>query len=274
MSQPDPSNANANVNIDAHPPARIAELVEAAGVRKSHTPFTQLLTLGFLGGVFIAFGAMLYTLVMTDVQSVLGFGLGRWVGGVAFSLGLLLIVLAGAELFTGNCLIVMAWADRKVSTWELLSGWTVVYIGNFLGALWSATMVWWAGTYALGDGAVLEFAVNVAQAKVQIDFDVAVARGIMCNVLVCLAIWLCLAAHSVTGKVTAIVFPIAAFVALGFEHSIANMFFIPVAILHGAADVTVSGFARNLLPVTLGNIVGGGVGVAGMYWLIYLRPRT
>jgi formate transporter len=254
---------------DAYPPAQIARLVGDVGVRKATMPVIQTVMLGVLAGAFIAFGAMFFTLVMSG--NPLGFGPGRLLGGFAFSLGLILVVVGGAELFTGNNLIVMAWAERKVTTFQLLHNWGVVYLGNFAGAIGTALMVHWSGTMALGDGAVAATVGGLAEAKVALPFSEAFLRGILCNVLVCLAVWLCFAAHDVASKVLAIVFPISAFVALGFEHSVANMYLVPVAWLAGAESVTLAGFVRNLVPVTLGNIVGGGFFVAGVYWVIYLR---
>jgi formate/nitrite transporter len=254
---------------DAYPPAQIALLVAQVGVRKATLPAVPTLALGVLAGAFIAFGAMFFTLVMTD--NPLGLGPGRLLGGLAFSLGLILVVVGGAELFTGNNLVVMAWADRKITGVQLARNWTLVYAANLVGALGSALMVHWSGTLELGGGAVAETAGAIARAKVTLGFAEAFFRGILCNVLVCLAVWLCYAAHDVPGKVLAIVFPISAFVALGFEHSVANMYLIPIAMLAGAEGVTAAGFFRNLAPVTLGNVVGGGVFVALVYWLIYLR---
>jgi formate transporter len=256
---------------DAYPPAQVAVLVEQVGVKKATLPAVPTLALGLLAGAFIAFGAMFSTLVMTD--SPLGFGPGRLLGGLAFSLGLILVVVGGAELFTGNNLVVMAWAARKITTAQLARNWILVYAANLVGSLGTALMVLWSGVLELGGGAVAETAITLAQAKVALDVTEAFFRGILCNVLVCLALWLCFAAHDVSGKVLAVVFPISAFVALGFEHSIANMYLIPIAMLAGAEGVTVAGFLANLVPVTLGNVIGGGVFVALIYWLIYLRGR-
>ena len=256
---------------DAYPPAQIARLVEQVGVKKATMPAVQTLALGVLAGAFIAFGAMYFTLVITG--SPLGFGPSRMLGGLAFSLGLVLVVVGGAELFTGNNLIVMAWAERRITTAQLARNWALVYLANLGGALGTAIMVHWSGVMTLGDGAVAMTAARIAEAKVALSFGEAFFRGILCNTLVCLALWLCFAAHDVASKVLAIVFPISAFVALGFEHSVANMYLIPMAMLAGAEGVTAAGFLRNLAPVTLGNIVGGGVFVALVYWLIYLRGR-
>jgi formate/nitrite transporter len=257
---------------DAYPPAQVARLVEQVGVKKATLPALQTLALGVLAGAFIAFGAMYFTLVMAG--SGLGFGPSRLLGGLAFSLGLILVVVGGAELFTGNNLIVMAWAERKVTSRQLARNWSLVYLANLVGSLGSALMMFWSGALSLGDGAVAETAVRIGEAKVALGFGQAFFRGILCNVLVCLAVWLCFAAHDVAGKVLAIIFPISAFVALGFEHSIANMYLIPIAWLAGAEAVTLGSFLANLVPVTLGNIVGGGLFVALVYWLIYLHPAA
>lgn len=256
-------------SVDAYKPAEIAERVEAAGVGKAHMPLLQTFVLGLLAGAFIAFGGMIYTVAMTG--SELGFGPGKVLGGVVFSLGLILVVIAGAELFTGNNLIVMAWAERKISTRLLLRNWGIVYVGNIVGSIAMAVLMNWSGTLEAGNGAVAETARNIAQAKMHIPAFEAFVRGILCNTLVCLAVWLCFAAHTVSGKVLAIVPPIAAFVALGFEHSIANAYLIPIGYLAGAEDVTLAGFVGNMVPVTAGNIVGGGFFVALVYWLVYLR---
>ena len=256
---------------DAYPPAQVARLVEQVGVKKASLPVRATVMLGMLAGAFIAFGAMYYTLAMTG--STLGFGPARLLGGIAFSLGLVLIIVGGAELFTGNNLIVMAWAERKISTVQLLRNWILVYVANLIGALGCALMVTWSGALGLGEGAVTETATQIAQAKVALGFGEAFFRGILCNTLVCLAVWLCFAAHDVGGKILAIVLPTSAFVGLGFEHSVANMYLIPVAMLAGAEGVGVSGFIGNMVPVTLGNIVGGGVFVAFVYWLIYLHGQ-
>ena len=258
-------------SFDAYAPAEIAARVEAAGVTKARMPVLQTVVLAILAGAYIAFGAMFFTLVITD--SGLGFGPQRLLGGVAFSLGLILVVVGGAELFTGNNLIVMGWADRKISTAQLLRNWSLVYVGNFIGSIAMVLLVFWTGILDLGGGGVAKTAMTIAQGKVALPFTEAFVRGVLCNVLVCLAVWLCFAAHTVTSKILAIIFPISAFVALGFEHSVANMYLIPAGWLAGSADVTLAGFINNLIPVTLGNIVGGGALVAAVYWIVYLRGK-
>ena len=257
--------------MDAYSPSEMAKLVSSVGVLKANLPALQLWLLGMLAGAFIAFGAMLFTMVMSG--SELGFGLTRWLGGIAFSLGLILVIVGGAELFTGNNLIVMAWAERKITTGQLLRNWSIVYVANLIGSLGSVLLVWFSGTLALGGGAVGATAGAIATGKLELDFIEAFTRGILCNALVCLAVWLCFSANRVSGKILSIIFPISAFVALGFEHSVANMYLIPIGMLANGQGIDVGGFVGNLLPVTLGNIIGGGVLVASVYWVVYLRGQ-
>lgn len=254
---------------DPFSPREIALRVEALGVRKTQLPLIPTMVLGVLGGAFIAFGAMLYTAIVTD--SALGAGPTRLLGGAAFSLGLLLVVVAGAELFTGNNLIAMAWASGKVSTRQMLRNWGLVYLANFAGALGAAMLMWLADGLLVGGEPVRATAIEIARIKLGLDPMTAFARGVLCNILVCLAVWLCFAARDLAGKLLAILPPVSAFVALGFEHSVANMYLIPVAWLAGAEGITLSAFAANLAAVTLGNILGGSGLVALVYWLCYLR---
>lgn len=253
--------------FDAYSPAEIADRVDSAGVTKTALPTVPLLVLAVLAGAFISFGAMLYGVVITE--SGLGFGPERLIGGLAFSLGLILVIVGGAELFTGNNLILFAWADRKITGAGLLRNWTLVYIGNFIGASATAVMVHWTGIHDLAGGAVGATAVRIAETKLTLGMGEAFARGILCNALVCLAVWLCFAARTVTDKVLAILFPITAFVTLGFEHSVANMYLIPAGWLAGSELATVAGYGLNLVIVTIGNVIGGGVLVALVYWLVY-----
>ncbi len=262
--------------FDAYSPAQIAERVETVGVAKARLPLVSLILLGMLAGAFIGFGALFSTLVASDAS--LGFALQRLLMGLTFSLGLVLVVVAGAELFTGNNLLVMAWGDRKISTAELLRNWLVVYLSNAVGAMGLALLVFWSQHADMGGGIVGAQYVKIAAAKTAMPFAEAFFKGVLCNALVCLAVWLSLAGHTVTDKILAVIFPISAFVAAGFEHSVANMYFIPLGILlhgagYGAADANISwqGFAQNLLPVTLGNIFGGSVMVALVYYLVYRR---
>ena len=263
------SNQAALASHDAYAPAQIALRIESGGVAKANMPALKTATLGILAGAFISFGAMFYTLVITG--SGLGFGPVRLLGGMAFSLGLILVLIGGAELFTGNNLIVMAWAERKVTTAQLLRNWGLVYLANFAGALGSVALFTLAGALELNGGAVGQTAARIAESKIALDPVTAFFRGVLCNTLVCLAVWLCFAAREVTGKVLAIVFPISAFVALGFEHSVANMYLIPLGMIAAGNGIDVGAFLANLVPVTLGNVVGGSGLVALTYWLVYLR---
>ncbi len=275
------------IRMDALMPQEMAEKAETAGVRKAALPFLPLFALAMLAGAFIGLGAMFATNTAA-AASTLPYGVARLLIGLVFCLGLILVVVGGAELFTGNNLIVMAWASRKISTWALLRNWLIVYVGNFVGSLGTTVLVFLGRQYTGGGGAVGEAALNIAVGKTNLGFVQALVLGILCNGLVCLAIWLTFSARSVADKVLAILFPITAFVAAGFEHSVANMYFIPYALLIKAFDpgfvaarqIDLSGltwgsfFLKNLLPVTIGNIVGGAVLVAAVYWLIYLKKKA
>jgi formate transporter len=259
--------------IDALPPPEMARKAEDVGVTKSALDAPTTFALAVLAGAFIALGAAFATTTLAG-GSELPYGVARLLAGLTFSLGLILVVVAGAELFTGNNLIVMAWASRRVSTARLLRNWAIVYAGNFTGAIATAALMRAAEQQDFGHGAVGETAVAIATTKVGYGFGQAVALGMLCNALVCLAVWLCYGARSTADKILAIVPPIAAFVALGFEHSVANMYFVPFAIFAGA-DISWGHFvAANLIPVTIGNIVGGSLMVGAVYWFVYLRPRT
>jgi len=262
--------------FDCYSSKEIAERVETVGVTKARLPLSSLFILGVLAGGFIGLGALYFTLVTSDAQ--LTFAASRLLGGVAFSLGLVLVVVAGAELFTGNNLLVMAWASKRITSGELAINWTVVYLANFLGALGLVALVYLSDCWRMNDGAVGANAVKIALAKATLPFWDAFFKGILCNILVCLALWLALAGRGVADKILAIVFPISAFVAAGFEHSIANMYFIPLGILlkdrivvNGSEQLSWTGFLANLLPVTIGNIIGGAVMVALVYYLVYRR---
>lgn len=275
----DPSNPATASVADAYPPPEIAARVCKVGLAKVNTAVLTLVALAVLAGAFISLGALFYTVTITAGKDgpTLPFGLSRLAGGMTFSLGLVLVVVGGAELFTGNNLIAMAWAAGCVQTRQVVRNWIWVYLGNLLGAGGTAVLVLLAGVHTLGDGAVGETMVRIARSKIALDPLSAFARGILCNVLVCLAVWLCMGARSVADKILAIVFPISAFVACGFEHSVANMFFLPLgmALAAGsAAPLSLAGAAGNLLLVTLGNIIGGTVLVALVYWFIYLRTGS
>jgi len=263
--------------FDAFSPKEIAAQVETIGVAKARLPLVSMLMLSVVAGAFIGLGALYFVLVKSDLS--LGFAAGQVLGGVAFALGLILVVVAGAELFTGNNLLAMAWADGKISTLELLRNWAIVCGGNFIGAAGLALFVFLSRHPEMNDGAIAEEYLSIAAAKVAMPFWTAFFKGILCNVLVCMAVWMALAGRSVVDKAVAIVFPISAFVAAGFEHSVANMYLIPLAMLLqtfgnvGATANTVTwvGFFSNLVPVILGNIVGGSVLVGLVYHVIYRR---
>lgn len=251
-------------NYDAYRPSVIAELIESTGVAKAKLPVAQMLVLAMLAGAFIGFGAMAYTTVMTGVDAE--FGPARLLGGIVFSLGLILVIVGGAELFTGNALMVMAVVDRKITLGQLLRNWCVVYVGNLFGAVGLAVAF---GLSGLLDGGVGQTAAKIAEAKAAIPLSEAFVRGALCNALVCLAVWLTFAARSVTGKVLAILWPISGFVLVGLEHSVANMYFFPQGWLSGA-DLSLSAASGNMISVTLGNILGGAAGVALAYRFAYL----
>ena len=271
--------------LDALPPAEVGRKAETVGVAKAHMGAVDVFVLAVLAGAFIALGAVFATTVSAD-GGELPYGVVRLLAGLTFSLGLILVVCAGAELFTGNNLVVMAWASRRVSTTRLLGNWTLVWVGNLVGAVGTAVIVYVSGQYTFGGGAVGETALSIASAKTSLDVLDAVALGVMCNALVCLAVWLTYGARTTTDKVLAVIPPIAAFVAAGFEHSVANMYFLSIGLLverdqdfvSGLDGVDTSGlsvqsaFVDNLLPVTLGNVIGGAVLVGAVYWFVYLRP--
>jgi len=271
---------------EAFPPNEVAQKTEAAGKTKGERDTLSTILLGILAGVFIGLGAMFCTVVTTN--SGLGFGMAKLVGGLVFCLGLILVVIAGAELFTGNTLIVMSWISGRSSFARLLRNWGLVYAANLIGSLTLVGLMFYTNQWAFNNYGVGANALLIANAKVNLGFGAALARGILCNALVCLAIWLCFSARTVTDKVLAILFPITAFVAGGFEHSIANMYFIPMGILltgqpavlsaagvsaEGVANLSWAGFAGNLIPVTIGNIIGGGILIGIVYWLTYLRKE-
>ena len=256
-----PSDQSEPTGIDAYKAGEIAVRIEQAGVSKTRLAFTQLITLSVLAGVFIGLGGAFYTLAMTGVDT--GFGPARILGGLAFCLGLILVVVGGAELFTGNVLMVMAWVDHRISAVAMMRTWAIVYLGNLAGSIGLAVLVWLSGSLA-GESALL--AAKIAEGKMALPLVEAFVRGVLCNALVCLAVWLTFAARTVAGKVLAIVWPITAFVALGFEHSVANMYLIPVGMFAGATGSLI-GVLGNLAAVTLGNLVGGAGGVALAYWL-------
>jgi formate transporter len=264
----------------------MAHRAEDLGVAKTTMPPSRLLALAVLAGAFIAFGGIFATIAVAGAGSA-PWGVIRVLAGLVFSVGLVLVVVGGAELFTGNNLIVMAWAGGRVRTSAVLANWAIVYAGNFAGGLGVALAVYGARLHEAGGGALGTAALGIAAAKLRLGFGQAVLLGILCNVLVCLGVWLSYSARSTADRVLAVVPPIAAFVAAGFEHSVANMYFVPFGLLLTQLDpqfVAAHGFdarglswgaflVRNLLPVTIGNVIGGALLVGGVYWFVYLRPR-
>jgi len=276
--------------LDALMPAEMADRAAEVGVRKAALGVVPMFVLAVLAGAFIALGAAFATTVAAGAVGILPYGIIRLVAGLAFSLGLILVIVGGAELFTGNNLLAMAWASRRISTAAVMRNWAIVYAGNLVGAVGTAVLVVAAGQYAFGAGSVGAVALSTAASKVGYGPLQAFVLGILCNGLVCLAVWLTYSARTTTDRILAIVPPIAAFVAMGFEHSVANMYFIPAGMLIRAvapasfwtaidrvpadyAALDWAGLVGNLVPVTLGNIVGGTILVGAVYWLVYLRGR-
>lgn len=267
-------------------PKTIAETVASTvGVGKATSPWFTVFVLGILAGSYIGFGGLLSTTVTFDLAAKAGIGLTKVLAGSAFSLGLILVVIAGAELFTGNNLMVSSVLSKEITFSTMTKRWVLVYAANFIGSILLALIFYYSGLWKTGDSALGVAAIGVAAKKVSLDFSEALVRGIGCNWLVCLAVWMALAARQTIGKIFAIFFPIMGFVAIGFEHCVANMYFIPTGIflknwagigsasMAGLDALTWGNFVwKNLLPVTIGNIIGGAVFVGMSYWGAYLRP--
>jgi formate transporter len=268
-------------SVDAYTPSEMAHRVKTVGVAKANMDVCQMVGLGIMAGAFISLGAMNYTAAMAQ-------GMPRLVASIMFCLGLVLVIVGSAELFTGNNLIAMAWAQGKVSTRAVMRNWGWVYLANLLGCLATVVLAYLSGILHSIDLGFGVQALKIAATKTNLSFTEAFFKGILCNALVCLAVWLCFAARTVVDRIFCIVFPISAFVNMGFEHSIANMFFIPMGFLAAAdpavlaaanltpdtmAHLNLAGFVNNIAAVTLGNIFGGTVLVAGMYYLVYLHGQ-
>ena len=276
---------NRELSIDALLPPEMARRAEYIGVSKAEAPVLRTFVLAILAGAFIALGAIFATTVSAGTSSELPFGVAKLLVGFVFCLGLVLVVIGGAELFTGNNLIVMAWASRKVSTKALLCNWGIVYAGNFVGSVGTAILIFLSRQYTFGRGMVGVSALAIANGKVSLGWFQALMLGVLCNILVCLAVWLTFSARSTIDKIATIIFPITAFVAAGFEHSVANMYFVPVGLMIKGFDpafIATTGLElakltwgnfliNNLLPVTIGNIIGGSIFVAAVYWSVFLR---
>lgn len=281
------------ISIDALMPAEMAQKAEAIGVKKANLAFYPLFVLSILAGAFIALGAIFATTVSAG-SSALPYGVARLLTGLVFTLGLSLVIVGGAELFTGNNLIIMAFTNGKVTLQALLRNWIITYLGNFVGSVATAVIMFFTRQYSFGNGSIGLAALNIANDKVNLEFLQALALGVMCNAMVCMAVWLSYSARSTTDKILSIIPPISGFVTSGFEHSIANMYFIPLGLFIkqfapasfweskalAEAGVTIEEFANltwqgffvnNLLPVTIGNIIGGVVLVGLVYWFVFLK---
>jgi formate/nitrite transporter len=268
--RPDKQPGQDLFGFNAYSPQEIATLVQNSGVKKAHLPVLSQVMLAMLAGAFIGLGALYYVIVKSD--PTLGYALKQVLGGGVFCLGLVMVVIAGAELFTGNNLLVIARAQGLISSAEVVRNWTIVLFGNLIGAVGLAIIVWLADHASMNNGAIAQEYVKVATAKASLPFWTAFFRGVLCNALVCLGVWMSMAGRSVIDKVAALIFPISAFIAAGFEHSVANLYFFSMALLieHGASAELMEGMARNLVAVVIGNAVGGGVLVGLVYYMIYI----
>ena len=273
--------------VDLHPPAEIARRMEQLGVTKCSLPPHRRILLSIAAGAFIALGCIAYQVALAGWQG--SYGAGQILGGLVFNLGLALVALAGAELFTGNTLIVMAFAGRKISLGQMAANWAAVWLGNAAGALLIALLAYGAQVWAGGGNLVGLKALGIGAAKASLPFGVAFARGILANILVTLAVWVYSGRRTAADKIAAMVLPITAFVAMGGEHSVANLFFLPYALMLKAtpavastpgapADLlphlTLLGTGRNLAASTLGNLVGGAVCVGLFYWFAFRWRET
>jgi formate/nitrite transporter len=291
------------VTFDAILPPAMAARAEESGVKRASTDPLTILVLSVLGGAFVAFGAILATTVTAGSAAItapdgaaalsagLPYGIARLLTGLVFCVGLILVIVGGAELFTGNTLIVMAWASGKIKTRAVLLNWVIAFIGNFIGSIATAGLMFLTTQYTFGGGSVGLVALTTANSKTALAFVPALTLGIMCNALVCLAVWMCYGARTTMDRVVTIVPPITAFAAAGFEHCVANMYFIPMGLLikAGAPDgfwksigktpadfptLTWENFLANMAPVTIGNIIGGSIMVGAVYWFVYLRRTS
>jgi formate/nitrite transporter len=277
--------------VDALLPPQMALACEAAGAAKAGRDALALVVLGVLAGAFIALGAIFMTVVLTGAEG-LPWGVARLIARIVFSLGLILVIVGGAELFTGDSLMIVAYASRRITLAALLRAWSLVYVGTIVGAVGTAALVFLAGHYGFAGGALGKTALAVGAAKAALPTVQLFFLGVLCNVLVCLAVWMSFGARTTTDKVMVIVPPIAAFVAAGFEHSIANLYLLPYALAIKAwagaelwtalgldaeaayPDLTLGGAFHNIVVATLGNLVGGSLMVGVVYWLVYLRRRA
>lgn len=286
----DTSKSNQVFDLDAYSPPQIATRIETVAMVKAKYSTSQTFWMGVNAGVFIALGAQFATLVISD--STLHLGLTKIIAGIVFSLGLILVVVGGAELFTGNCLIIIGYVDKKITTREVFNNWSIAFTGNLIGSLMAVFWMYQSHQWEFFNDMVGAKALLIANKKVNLSFEAAFARGVLCNSMVCLAVWLCFSARNVTDKIISLTFPVAGFIASGFEHCVANMYFIPMGIVLknkpevvsaaqkmagktlNLSQLTWKGFiVNNQFPVIIGNVVGGVLLVGIMFWLIYLRPK-
>jgi len=279
---------DSQIKHDALTPEEMVDKAGSIAINKAALPILNLLPLSFLGGTYIAFGAVFASVIATGMPDVWPYGIIKLLQGLGFSMGLILVVIGGGELFTGNMLMVIALTQKKIGLLRLIHNWLIVYIGNFIGSVAVVLMIFFSKSYLASKGALGILMVFTAIAKVQFDFSEALLLGIMCNIMVCLAIWLTYSGRTTTDKILAIIFPITFFIAAGFEHSVANMFIIPMGLLLKTFDplfvssMTLdltqltwpSFFLRNLLPVTLGNIIGGSFFVGILYLWSYRKNKS
>jgi formate transporter len=273
---------------DIYLPSEMREKAIQSGVAKSKLPLLSLVILSILAGCYIAFGAVFSSIIALGMPGTWPYGLMKSLQGLVFSLGLILVIIGGAELFTGNNLMIMAWIDRRIGIGAIFKNWGIVYLGNFVGSIFIAFLIILSREYLVDDGALGKSIVNLAIIKVSYPFIKAIISGILCNILVCLAVWLTYSGRTTIDKIVAIVFPISAFIAAGFEHSVANMYIIPAGLLlvkfdpsfvtQAAIDTTTltwpTFFLNNLLPVTFGNIIGGALFVGILYFFAYKKKEA
>ena len=255
------------MDTKAYSPAEIAEIWAKNGVNKASLSVTKMIFLSIFAGMFIGFGAIGFLTMTANMTGELA-GLGKLLGASLFPVGLIMVALCGAELFTGNNLMTVALLDKRITLGQMLRNWVIVYLGNIVGSYLLAFLVYHTGLFG---GAMGENIAKIATTKVSLTFMQALLRGVLCNILVVLSLWLQAGSKDLIGKIVGIFFPIMLFVFCGFEHSVANMFYLPLGQLCGASVTTAQVWLNNILPVTLGNIIGGAVFVSSIYYFVYVR---
>ncbi|WP_352419653.1 formate/nitrite transporter family protein [Proteiniborus sp.] len=252
-------------------PGEIAEATIAIGVKKANHSTINMIILGILAGLYIGFGGHADITIMQTFSQI-DVGVSKFLGGAVFPIGLILVIVAGAELFTGNCLMTMALVDKKISIKQMLKNWGLVYLGNFIGSIILAAALVFTGVYKPGSP-MAETAFSIATGKMTASVAQIIVKGIFANILVCLAVWMSFGAQDITSKAVAIWFPVMTFVMLGFEHSIANMFFLPLAKYIGFEVSWAQMWLHNIIPATIGNIIGGAIIIPLLYYVVYIKPQ-